>query len=147
MQLGRKQIFLSLLVVFVVAVLFFGFRFLSASGEMRVELNGETYEPGSKMRVSIKNNFFAKELCLSSCYPYFLQKKNGAWQEFSYRECSHQDRVRTCLSPQESRVFETVVPKLFRGVYRLSVPVCRGCGLGTVFQESERFYSDIFKIR
>lgn len=138
---------MGIFVILGIGIFAFAFRFLWQKGEISVELNRDNYRVGDKMRVTIENNFFNKEVCLSSCYPYFLQKRDGGWEEFSYEKCSYRDKVIKCITPGAERVFETRVPKVFDGFYRLSVPVCEGCNLGTVFREDARFYSDLFKVR
>lgn len=147
MKGGKRLIFVIGFGILTTTVLFLGYKVLFASGDVKIEVDRESYRTGDLMRVRIKNNFFGKEICLSSCYPYFIQKKNGNWAEFSYKECGHKDRIIKCISPAEEKIFETKVLSPFEGVYRISVPVCRDCNLGTVFQEDDRFYSEDFKIK
>lgn len=132
-----------LLVLMVFAIVIF----VWSSRTIEVKTDGDFYKKRDSVKVEIKNKFWDKEVCLSSCHPYFLERKNGGWKRYDQVKCPSEDRISVCLSPREERVFKTTLPAIGSGVYRLSVPVCRGCNLGTVFFEDGYFPSNEFKIR
>jgi len=121
--------------------------FLWSNRSLAVKVNGEAHNRGEEMKVEVRNKFWNKNLCLSSCYPYFLEKKDGTWDRYSYKECDIDDRISVCLGPRDEKVFRTLLPKVSPGVHRITVPVCEDCNLGTVFHEEDLFYSDTFEIR
>lgn len=129
------------LIVLVVAVVFV------RSRAVVVRVDDRVYKKGERMQVFLKNRFWDKEVCLSSCHPYFLEKKNGDWSRYRYVDCPSEDRVSICLSPREERSFETSVPSAGSGVHRISIPVCENCNLGTVFYEEDVFISEEFEVK
>jgi len=119
---------------------------IRASGVL-IRMDRPAYQPGEKARVTVVNRLWNSEVCFSSCYPYFYQKKNGVWREYLYRDCNFEDKIVKCVKPFQKKVFQTTVPSIVEGEYRISVPVCAGCNLGTVFREENRFYSEIFRVK
>lgn len=119
--------------------------------KIKIILEKTEYTGGEEIRLKIKNYFLNEEICLSSCYPYLLQKESSGiktgWNVYSYEECTFQDRITTCINPGEIRAFATSLPELKEGTYRIAVPVCKDCNLGTDFRENARFYSASFKIK
>ncbi len=112
-----------------------------------IRVEKEEYAVGDRARVVVKNGFLNSEICFSSCYPYFFQRKNDFWEEYSYQDCDFEDKVVKCIKPLRKKVFETSIPNIADGTYRITVPVCENCSLGTVFNEEDRFYSNEFKIK
>lgn len=121
--------------------------FVVRNREVVIEVEREAYSVGDPMRVVVKNGLLNSEICFSSCYPYFFQKKNDLWEEYSYHNCDFEDKIVKCVKPLRRKVFQTSVPNILNGTYRISVPVCENCSLGTVFSEEDRFYSNEFEIR
>jgi len=146
-MVSRKK---AAIILFSIAVILVGaalFAFWFRNREVTIRLDAANYGKGEEMLITIKNNFWSSEICFSSCYPYFIQRKNGDWGEYKYKNCIFEDRIVKCLNPGETKTFRTSVPNLAPGIYRISLPFCRNCSLGTVFQEEERCNSDLFEIK
>ena len=136
-------IIVGVIIILVVSIMVL--RWKSAS--MVVEIGNESYDTGESMMVLIVNKLWNKELCLSSCYPYFLERRDDSWGRYWYEECDTKDKVAVCIGPREEKMFETSVPEIGQGEYRLVVPVCKNCNVGTVFYEEETFPSGSFHVR
>lgn len=106
------------------------------------------YFPEEDLRVKVDNQR-DEVLCFSSCYPYYLQKKNSKneWDTFSYVACQKEDIVTQCIEPKKSKTFETVLPYLANGVYRLAISACLGCNINDKFEEEKKFYSNEFIVK
>jgi hypothetical protein len=96
--------------------------------------------------VKIKNNF-GRQICFSSCYPYFLEKKNEKWESYKYAECQKFDGNGHCITAGDLKAFELTLPEGIKGIHRLAVPVCIGCKSQDPFKETTRFYSNEFTIK
>jgi len=136
----------TIFIVLTLAVLTF-ILITSREEEVVIRLDREEYSRGEKARVSVRNWFWNSEICFSSCYPYFLQRENGSWREYGYEDCNFEDKIVKCVKPFQKKIFQTTIPCTSDGTYRISVPICKDCNLGTVFNEETRFYSDKFKIK
>lgn len=104
------------------------------------------YQKEGILKLVIKNNF-GKNICFSSCYPYYLEKKDGGWSLYSYSQCQKPDLSEICLSPRQSKFFEISLAYIGGGLHRLIVPVCLDCKDKENFREDNRFYSNEFLIR
>ncbi len=127
-----------------------------------VKTDKKNYTGGSTMKVKIKNYFLFQEICLSSCYPYFLQRKKAIdspsatettehsveWENYFYEECPYPDEIEKCIEPGKTRAFQTSLSDLLgKGIYRAVIPACRDCKMGEAFRETDRFFSSEFEIK
>lgn len=103
------------------------------------------YKIGEAIKVKIANNS-SKEICFSSCYPYYFERKDGSWHAYSYENCSQSNLAKPCLEPNQQKAFEINIPQIEKGVHRLSLPACLGCGLNSGFKESKWLYSNNFVV-
>ncbi len=134
-------------IIFLLTVAVFTFIFV-LGGESSVTIEAEEYKAGDEMKITVKNNYLASEICFSSCYPYLFQKKvDGSWKEYSYEDCDFEDKIVECVPPLRRKTFRARVDEISRGTHRLSVPICKDCNLGTIFQEEKQLYSNEFEMR
>jgi len=117
-------------------------------GEQRIAVitDKKDYENGGSLKVKIQN-LFLKKICFSSCYPYYLERKEGAWKAYSYQDCSKANITEKCMEPSETKAFEIALPLIEEGAHRIAVPICESCNTGGQFQESQRFYSNEFEVK
>jgi hypothetical protein len=118
---------------------------------IEVTTDQQQYNNGGSLKLRIRN-LLAANVCFSSCYPYYLERKesknNSAdWDAYSYQSCLYNDQIKECIDPGNTKAFEISLPKIKQGVHRLSLPACKGCAEGQTFQENERFYSNEFEGR
>jgi len=137
----NKRVLIALFVVFTII---FGF-LLWREQKIVVVTDGIKYDNEGTLRVKIKN-LFLKKICFSSCYPYYLEKKDGVWRPYSYQDCQGPNLVEKCIGPGRVKAFEISLPLIKKGVHRIVVPICEDCRAGEEFQESKRFYSNEFEI-
>lgn len=104
------------------------------------------YSPGDLLKVKIQNKENQK-ICFSSCYPYYIQKKSGNWQNYIYEDCDKEDLVESCIEPKSVKSFELTVPVLKKGENRLSILACIGCNVKEKFKGQENFFSNDFTIK
>ncbi len=144
-------------VVLIVAVLFIIIRswkiyqdieqIIPETGGIIIATDKKEYRSGELLRLTIKNNF-AKNVCFSSCYPYFLEKKDEkkGWKSYKYQNCPESDVAEKCMEKEQIKAFMTTLPKIKKGIHRIRIPCCIGCKIQQDFKESKRFYSNEFKI-
>ncbi len=111
-----------------------------------VSLSKENYNNKEEIEIKIKNYFFTKELCFSTCRPYLLEKKEEVWYGYHYSDCAFPDKIEKCIKPLETKTFHLFLPDLPPSTYRLVIPVCNDCYFAQIFQETLRFYSKAFEI-
>ena len=126
-----------------------------------VTTDKKNYASASTMKIKIKNYFLFQEACLSSCYPYFLQRKKAVdslsaagttehgveWENYFYEECPYPDEIEKCIEPWKTRAFQTSLSDLLEGgIYRVVIPACRNCKVGEAFRATNRFFSSEFEI-
>jgi len=104
------------------------------------------YRPGAKMEVKITNNL-NRQICFSSCYPYYFEKKENGWKGYDYYNCGQEDLANNCLEPKQSKRFEFELPSLSAGIHRLAIPVCVSCSASGRFQPESWFYSNSFNLK
>jgi len=138
-----KKIGVSILVIFV--ILLFG---LLLFQNQRVEIltDKKEYENGTTLKIKIRN-LSLKNICFSSCYPYYLEKKEGSWKPYNYQECIEPDLAEKCMKPGETKAFEISLPKVKKGIHRVAIPCCENCKMNSEFKETKRFYSNEFEIK
>jgi len=142
----------KLLIVILVAlllILVFGFLLKTPPTlEERVIITTDRteYSLGQAPTMTIKNNL-TTNICISSCYPYYLQKNNGEWKNYLYEECGDPDLVEMCIEPNQTKSLELIISVTDSGLHRITVPFCVDCQIGEEFEENEKFYSNEFTIK
>lgn len=116
------------------------------AGEVNIETEKKEYQIGEALKVKIGNNF-RENICFSSCYPYYFEKKDGEWISYHYENCPDGDLVETCIEPKRVKAYEIIIPALKTGFHRLALPACIGCGIQQKFQEDQWLYSNDFVIK
>jgi len=106
----------------------------------------EEYKPEDNLKVVIRNDS-SQKICFSSCYPYYLERRNGQWESYKYVECFDFDSNGNCIQAKKEQAFELILPKVEEGLHRLAIPVCMGCESAEEFKEDQRFYSNEFWIK
>lgn len=104
------------------------------------------YSPGDALKVKIENNLEEK-ICFSSCYPYYIQKRNGNWESYHYIECSKENVVDNCVDPKTVKAFELEVPPVNDGPHRLAIGACLNCELKELFRKEKNFFSNRFFVK
>lgn len=137
----------SLIIILAVFLLLGGIFFLWRNQRIIVETDKKEYSTGEEIKIKIKNYFLNKELCFSSCYPYFFEKEKDGWQGYLYDACPFPDRVEKCIKPGQVKAFSTFLPKFISGRHRLAVSVCDNCAIGQDFKATAKFFSNEFEIR
>jgi hypothetical protein len=113
----------------------------------RIEITTDktAYDNGGTLKAKIKN-LSLRNVCFSSCYPYYLERRNGEWEPYDYQNCPHPDLAEKCFGLLAEKSFEILLPKVKGGTHRIAVPVCVNCEAGGGFREEEEFYSNEFII-
>lgn len=115
-----------------------------------VKTDKDIYSREDKIKVTVKNNL-GKPICFESCNPYWLQKKDGDWEDFTYKTCEdHYLQIKECLQPGAIKVFENPVSTygytMESGIYRYAVKICINCEVGGKTSGQKTIYSNEFKI-
>lgn len=113
--------------------------------EVNVITEKTEYKIGDVIKVKIENNL-KKNICLSSCYPYYLEKKEEEWKSYYYVDCQNSDLAKDCIDSGQVKAFELIAPSIEEGLHRLAISACIGCNLDEVFREDQKFYSNEFEI-
>ncbi len=146
MKLSKRTtyftIFLIILFSLVVGVVWF------LKTNSAVALSKYSCRNGEDINIKVKNLLLSQELCLSSCYPYYLQRKNesGEWKTYEYAECPFEDKIETCISPLKGKEFKTSVPQVKEGTYRVMISVCKSCSMGERFKKEGDLFSEEFEV-
>ncbi len=140
----NKKIFIGILVVISLIVVF-GFIWKSSQRVM-ITTDRTGYKLWEAPKIIIRNNL-VKNICFSSCYPYFLEEKKENWKSCLYGKCQKPDLVEKCIESNQVKAFELILSKLEAGLYQIAVPVCIDCKVGQGFRESKRFYSNQFMVK
>jgi hypothetical protein len=106
------------------------------------------YPEGENPKIKIENKS-AKAMCFSSCYPYYLEKKDGTLKSYTYGNCPHEDTVENCIALGQVKAFELILDQtgVDKGLHRVAVPACIGCALQSNFRQDKFFYSNEFVIK
>jgi hypothetical protein len=144
----KKTSILILILVIIIAISFLWFLWerLKTPGIVSFTTDKIEYEKGEVLKLKVKNDSLAK-ICFSTCYPYYLERKNSNWESYKYEECQSFNGNGHCLEAGKEKAFELTLPNVPAGVHRLAIPVCSDCKDETVFVEEERFYSNEFTIK
>lgn len=103
----------------------------------------------SLLRLNIKN-YAPVKICFSSCYPYYIQKKDGSWKDYPLAQCEESNVAADCVDSfgKIGRGIELEQWRMFldSDYHRLALPACIGCNAGDLFKADKTFYSNEFKI-
>lgn len=147
---NKKLIFIisAVLAILVVIVLVGIYSFeMNKPGEINVKTEKTAYQTGEALKVKIENNL-RKNICFSSCYPYYFEKKDGKWISYHYDSCPNSNLAENCLKPKQVKAFEIIIPSINEeGIHRLALPACLGCNLEEKFREDKWLYSNDFVIK
>ena len=114
--------------------------------EVKVITENWSYDTGYSLKIKIENNL-KEEICFSSFYPYYLEKKNGEWTDYNYVECPDGNISKDCIDSKTVKAFELVIPDVREGIHRIALSACVGCNFSESFEEDKRFYSNAFIIK
>jgi len=138
---------LGLLVLIVIGATAFYFGRSSNQDDLSVKLSKQIYSRGEGVTVTVRNNSL-QQVCFSSCFPYYLQKKDGEWQSYGYPECPEEDVNIPCLSAGEKKTLRFALEKEIKtGLHRIAIPINKGGEKGESFEEEKRIYSDPFDVK
>ena len=142
----KELILIPIFLVLSVAV-WQAWKSFSFSGSVSITTEKSEYKKGVSIIVKIANET-NRNICFSSCYPYYLEKKNGQWKSYLYDNCPRLDLTGNCIRPKGEKLFQIEdLSYAKEGLHRLAIPVCLGCNLVENFKESKRFYSNEFLIK
>ena len=141
--LRGKKILIGVLVIFILII---GGIVWKSFRKVVIITDKVEYQSSEMLRLKIKNNL-AKNICFSSCYPYYLEVKEKKWQSYEYGECQKPNLAEKCMRPAEIKGFELTLVATKNGLHRLAVPVCIDCKENEGFKETKRFYSNKFIIK
>jgi len=114
--------------------------------DVRVLTDKTEYAAGEPLKIKIENNGQEK-ICFSSCYPYYIQWRNGNWKNYVYEKCDKKNVVESCVEPKSIKAYELTLPELKRGIHRLFLSACVGCEIQQNFQSQESLFSNKFIIK
>ena len=142
----KKKILFGILATLTVLIIIFVI-LMCRGQQIKIFTSKKEYQGGESLRLSIKN-YLLGNICFSSCYPYYLEKKNGiGWKDYAYQDCPHSNLVESCIGPFNAKAFEISLPRIINGAHRVLIPVCNDCEVGSQFRETKRFYSNEFEVR
>ena len=141
----NKTLIVSSLLVAAILSLLWQRYFDAEALKLSISTDKTEYNSGSALKVTIQNNS-KKDVCFSSCYPYYLERKNSNFESYSYSVCQLPDSNQVCVEPRHSKFFETTLPPLETGIHRMAIPACVGCKIQESFKEDKKFYSNEFMI-
>lgn len=137
-----KKLLIGIFIILIIGIL----GFLWKGQKIVIEPDNIKYDNGGTLKMNIEN-YFLRKVCFSSCYPYFLEKKDGAWKSYLYQNCNKPDLIEKCIEPGKTKAFEIPLPVVKKGLHRIAVPLCENCKIGESFKETKRFYSAEFEIK
>jgi len=143
----KKELILIIFFMILSVAVWQVWKFFRPSGSVSISTDKNDYKKGENIIVEIENKT-NRNVCFSSCYPYYLEKKDGDWESYSYDNCSRIDLTGNCVKPKEKKFFQIEDFSYAKeGFHRLSVPACLGCNLVENFREDKKFYSNEFFIK
>ncbi len=114
--------------------------------EAKITTDKNEYPIEAVLKVKIENDL-KTDICFSSCYPYYFERKDEAGKNYQYINCPDEDLAEECTNSSQIKAFELTVPPIEKGVYRLAIPACVGCNLYDKFRKDQWFYSNEFTIK
>lgn len=145
----KDKIFFIILIILILFIFWHfaeNFKKYSTTASVSIVTQRKEYQSGENLKLKIMNNS-GEKLCFSTCYPYFLEKKDKTWQRYPYTECDHANNHNGCVENKKVKAFELTLPNGIFGLHRLVVPVCAECREGETFREESIFYSNDFLVK
>ncbi len=133
-MISKKHILILSIIIISVGFVFYE---LTAK-DIEITLRKE----GEDLKIQITNRK-QEPICFSSCYPYFLEKKEEEWNSYQYDRCPEEDIIETCILPGGKRAF-LLLAEIEEKTHRISIPFCSLCKEGDVFKEEGKIYSQEF---
>ena len=147
MQKKDFLLILAGLIALIGIILIFTLTSEKTSEKLNVVIDKAEYKIGESLKIKIENNL-EKNVCFSSCYPYYWEKKeNIGWEDYRYVDCPNSDLATYCVGPEEIKAFEIAIPSVELGLHRIAISACLECQFQEKFQEEQRFYSSDFIIK
>lgn len=151
--MDKKNVLIIATIILIIIIVFIAIFYFLPEQEKNEETinvltNKEEYEPGEILKVKIENET-ENRICFSSCYPYYIQKRNGErqWKDYQYEDCTNEDVVENCIEPKEIKAYEITVPNINEGEHRLLINACVGCNLKQKFEKNKNLISNYFIIK
>lgn len=144
----NKKILIGILLALILVLIFSFVSRNVQNPEKEVKITTDRTEYGSAEvpRLTIKNNL-TDSICLSDCYPYYLEIKKEEWERYLYEECEKPDLVRECIASNESKDIELIInASLPPGLHRVVMSACLGCQIKEDFKKDLIFQSNEFTI-
>lgn len=138
-----------LIIILVFVWLFWkGYRNSRKGGELSISTYQAEYSSSDNPKIKIENKS-GEPICFSSCYPYYLEKKDGTLQSYQYGDCPRTDVIENCINPEQVKAFELMLDQMEieKGFHRVAVPACVGCAFQSNFRQDKFFYSNEFIIK
>ncbi|PJE69698.1 MAG: hypothetical protein COU98_00625 [Candidatus Staskawiczbacteria bacterium CG10_big_fil_rev_8_21_14_0_10_38_10] len=143
-EIGKKIYLIIAIFVFILVSI----NLFLSSQEIKIITDKEEYQKEESLRVKIINNFIGKNVCFSSCYPYYLEEKvDKKWLRFEYSNCDSEDLNENCVDSKGVKAFEIVLPNLESGIYRIASAICVNCDSGSQFTGKRWVYSEAFIVK
>ena len=149
MKLSTKILILTgVLIMLVLGIIIANGLSIFKSPYLKVEITTDKaeYSKGEILLLTIKNNL-EENLCFSSCYPYYLERKNQDWKSYDYGMCNKANLAEKCINAGGFKTFEIDLSSTEKGSHRFTIPGCINCEINGQFTESKRFYSNEFEIK
>lgn len=142
----NKILIASSLLVAAILSLLWQWYFDVGASKLSISTDKTEYNSDGVLKVAVRNNS-RRNICFSSCYPYYLEKKNSNFEPYSYNICQAPNLNQVCVGPNQTKFFETALPPVEAGLHRLAIPACVGCKVEESFKEDGKFYSNEFAIK
>jgi len=151
--MDKKDIFIVILGIIILAAIIAASYFLPekpaekwVENNIRILTDKTEYSPGDVLKIKIENNSEEK-ICFSSCYPYYIQRRNKGWETYHYTDCPEDNVVNNCIEANSVKAFETTLPPINKGSHRLAIEACVACQLKELFRKEKSFFSNQFFIK
>jgi len=152
-----KKNLIPIILVIIIAILVIGWLgwkwYKSPRGQneqvgLSISTYQKEYNTNENPKIKIENKA-TEPICFSSCYPYYLEKKDGLIKSYTYGSCPHEDVVENCVNPDQVKAFELILDHMGaeKGLHRIAIPACVGCALNQNFRQDKFFYSNEFVIK
>lgn len=141
-----KIIILILVIVVIISGVILWQSGKTGKGDIIIATDKNEYTPQDNLKIQIQNKL-GESACFSSCYPYFIERKDGAWDQYEYTDCPKTNLNAICVEAGGKKAFELALPSILSGLHRLSVSACLGCQIGDTFKGDKKFYSNEFLVK
>ncbi len=108
----------------------------------------DNYMPGDPLTINVKNGT-GKAVCFSSCYPYLVERRDGAgdWAQFEYDDCPYPEVASDCVPAGGIKKFRLPLDEAEVGLNRLKLNICFDCAAGDPFLAESVIYSNVFEVK